>query len=79
MGLERSSAVTVVVVAPPSPPINEGVKLLRPKEEKVSVVLREATPEEEEVEEESPVGRHTWACQPPSARRPPFYTHQQGL
>lgn len=58
MGLERSRAVTVVVVAPPSPPPirEEGVRPDRPKEVRASLVLREATPEEEEVEEDNPVG-----------------------
>lgn len=65
MGLERSRAVTVVVVAPPSPPIREeGVRPDRPKEEKASLVLSEATPDEEEVEEDSPVGRHTGLSTP---------------
>lgn len=57
--------MTVVVVAPPSPPpmSEEGVRPARPKEVKASVVLREATPEEEEVEEDNPVGGHIGACQ----------------
>lgn len=65
MGLDRSRAVTVVVVAPPRPPISEeGVRPDSPKEEKASLVLRDATPEDEEVEEDSPVGRHTGLSTP---------------
>ena len=60
MGFDRSKAVTVVVLAPVSPPPRkeEGVKPDKPKEENASLVLRGATPVEEEVEEDSPVGRY---------------------
>lgn len=79
MGLQRSRAVTVVVVAPPSPPISdEGVKPGIPKEEKASLVLREATPEEDEVEEDSPAGRHT-ALSTPQGSHPPSAALDQGL
>lgn len=80
MGLERSRAVTVVVVAPPRPPIkDDGVKPARPKEEKASLVLSEATPDEEEVEEDNPVGRHMGLSTPLGPPSLPLLPVSQGL